>query len=55
MADPGLWTTNREYLAASDPSSASYSMTYIYDSFSWAHCGEGEQEIDYLLRSLYES
>lgn len=32
--------TNAETLAATDPRSETYSMPYIYDSFTWDHCNE---------------
>ena len=31
---------NAEVLVASDPTSADYSLPYIYDSFDWSHCEE---------------
>ena len=30
--------TNREILDATDPRSTTYSMGYIYDTFTWDHC-----------------
>jgi hypothetical protein len=38
--------TNEETLAATDASSAAYSMPYIYDSISWDHC-----EVDMLAQA----
>jgi hypothetical protein len=34
--------TNAEILAATDPRSPAYSMPYVYDGFSWAHCGDAD-------------
>lgn len=40
-------------LAATDPRSKQrYSMSYIYDSFSWPHCQSGKYNINRLLASL---
>ncbi len=39
--------TNEETLAAADPTSADYSMPYIYDRFSWDHC---EEDFDGMLK-----
>lgn len=36
----GYGPTNRETMDGSDPSSSKYTMTYIYDDFSWSHCSE---------------
>ena len=59
LTDEGLWQSNGEYLNATDPTSDSYSMSYIYDSFSWEHCGDGTDstdgaDVDALLKSLYD-
>ena len=35
-----LGDTNHKVLKATDSSSIEYSMPYIYDSFSWDHCGD---------------
>lgn len=35
----GMGQTNAETLAATDPTSSDYTMTYVYDSLSWDHCG----------------
>ncbi len=32
--------TNGELVAATDPRSTSYSVSYVYDSFTWSHCKE---------------
>jgi hypothetical protein len=34
--------SNAELLAASDPRSANYEMTYVYDGFTWDHCSEND-------------
>lgn len=50
----GIGLTNREYLSLTDPTRSDYGMPYIYDSFTWSHCGEGEgEDVDDLLESLY--
>jgi len=36
----GYGPTNKETLDGTDPTSAAYSMTYIYDHFKWDHCDE---------------
>lgn len=42
--------TNKEMLVATDPRTESYSMPYVYDSFSWDHCDE---DFDGLLTDMY--
>ena len=47
--------TNNAVLTATDPRSAAhYSMSYIYDSFSWPHCKSqsGLHDIEELLDTL---
>lgn len=44
--------TNREILDASDPTSDDYSMSYIYDDFSYDHC---EQDFATEIDKLYKS
>lgn len=44
--------TNREVLLATDPRYETYSMPYIYDSFTWSHCSE---DFDGLLGDLASS
>jgi len=39
----GYGPTNREILDGTDASSASYSMNYIYNDFSWDHCDDDFQ------------
>jgi len=42
--------SNIETLKSTDASSSSYSMNYVYDSFSWAHCSDNSSsDIDALL------
>jgi hypothetical protein len=41
--------TNTEMMAAIDPTSANYSVPYIYSSFSWGHCASTGSDIDTLL------
>lgn len=48
----GYGPTVMETLNATDPTSSSYSMSYVYDSFSWSHClsdGDPFSDIDTLL------
>jgi hypothetical protein len=45
--------TNAEMLEAMDPTSESYSVPYIYSTFSWKHCEEGKGiDIDGLLEEF---
>ena len=37
-AEAGYGLTNKEIMEGTDSSSASYSMTYIYDDYTWTHC-----------------
>ena len=34
--------SNIDMIAATDPRVATYSMPYVYDGFSWTHCGEDD-------------
>ena len=43
--------TNGEIIKAADPTSATYSMTYIYDTFTWNHC---DDDLTSLLGTLSE-
>jgi len=43
--------TNSEMIAATDPTSTDYSVTYIYDNFEWSHCSE---DFTTLLSALYD-
>jgi hypothetical protein len=43
--------TNGDVLKSTDPRLSTYSMPYIYDSFSWSHCDE---DIEGLLSELKE-
>jgi hypothetical protein len=43
--------TNGATMAATDPRKATYSMNYIYDSFSWSHCTEDFQG---LIETLFQ-
>lgn len=45
----GFGATNREVLDASDASSSSFSVPYIYDNFDWDHCS---QDFDALFTTL---
>jgi hypothetical protein len=45
----GYGPTNKEVLDGTDPTSADYSMTYIYDHFKWDHC---EEDFDAEIASL---
>jgi len=49
----GYGPTNKAILEDSDPTSSDYSMTYIYDDFTWSHC-EGE-DFEGLFESLYKA
>ena len=43
---------NADAIAGTDPTSADYSMPYIYDHFDWTHCSDDEDEdIESLLTS----
>ena len=53
LTDEGVWMGNSDYLKASDPTRSDYEMPFIYDDFSWDHCGE-EFPVDSLLVSLYD-
>lgn len=53
LYNDGVWISNRDYMDATDPTSKSYSMNFIYDSFSWSHCGD-EFSVDSLLEELHE-
>lgn len=44
--------TNYEILSATNASSKSYSMPYIYDKLSWSHCSDAS-DIDSLLLRLF--
>jgi hypothetical protein len=44
-----IGSSNKETLAATDPRLSSYSMPYIYDTFTWDHCS---QDFDSLLKKL---
>ena len=54
-----VWETNREYVDNTNPTSADYSMPYVYDHFTWSHCQSdyksGKYNIDTLLTTLYEN
>ena len=43
--------TNGATMAATDPRKATYSMNYIYDSFSWSHC---EEDFQGLMETLFQ-
>ena len=43
--------TNKEMLQATDPRSLTYSMTYVYDQFSWDHC---EEDFEGLFATMRE-
>lgn len=45
--------TNGDTMTASDPTSAAYSMSYIYDGFDWGHCDEAD--FSELLSELYDA
>lgn len=45
--------TNREIMEWTDPTSESYGMPYIYDSFTWDHCVDQGYDFDQLLSDLY--
>ena len=45
--------TNSAIMKATDPSSADYSMNYIYDDFDWSHCSPS-YDFDTKLRELAE-
>jgi hypothetical protein len=47
----GFGPTNDYIVKATDPTSTTYSMPYIYDTFSWDHC---ENDFDNLLYDLYQ-
>jgi len=36
----GYGPTNKDVMKGTDPTRIDYSMTYIYDDFSWSHCSE---------------
>jgi hypothetical protein len=42
--------TNAEIIAATDARSSDYSVNYIYDTFSWDHCGD-----DYSISTLLDT
>lgn len=44
--------TNREIIDNTDPRKITYSMSYIYDSFTWKHCNE---DFETLLNDLSQS
>ena len=44
--------TNEEVLVMGDPTSATYSMPYIYSNFEWDHCQEIKVDINSLLDKL---
>ena len=50
IKNSGYGPTNKETLDATDPTSAQYSMTYIYDHFEWSHC---EEDFNAEIESLY--
>lgn len=47
----GFGMTNRELLDAVNPT-GSYSVGYIYDSFTWSHCTDDQTDFDALVKSL---
>ena len=54
LAVTGIGMTNGQYMTATDASSKDYQMPYIYDSFSWSHCSDSEDDdVDGLLALLY--
>lgn len=46
--------TNGDTYSSTDPTNSAYSMTYIYDGFSWDHCEE-DFGFEDLLTSMYEA
>jgi hypothetical protein len=44
--------TNAATLQATDPRKATYSMPYIYDSFSWEHCSDSD--FSWMLENLFD-
>ena len=54
-----MWGTNREYMDASNASSTTYSLPYIYDNFSWKHCSsegggdDDDSDVDAVLEAFY--
>ena len=53
---PGVGLTNKQYLEQTDATSANYAMPYIYDGFSWSHCGDDvENDVDTLLQEMYDN
>ena len=50
--DDYIGSTNHHIIAATDPRSSNYSVNYIYDKFSWNHCGD-DYPIITLLNELY--
>jgi len=51
--EKGFGLTNKEVLEMSDPTSEDYSMTYIYEDYSWSHC-KGTSDFTSLFSSLYK-
>ena len=49
----GAGLTNREVYTYTDPRSAAYNMTYIYDDFSWDHCAD-TKDFSALIVELYD-
>jgi hypothetical protein len=47
--------TNAEIHKATDPTSAEYSMGYIYDDFDWDHCADLGLDFEELLQEKYDS
>lgn len=50
--------TNQEIIEGTDPTSDSYSMTYIYDNVNWNHCNDSSDGTNYdftsHLKQLYQ-
>ena len=44
--------TNKELQLQDDPRLASYGMSYIYDDFTWDHCGD-DYDFDQLADDMY--
>lgn len=48
----GFGYTNREIMLQTDAGSASYTMPYVYDSFTWSHC---DSDFSALMESMAKS
>lgn len=48
-------STNKQVMSATDPTSEDYSMTYIYDGFTWDHCIDVDVDIVAYLDQFYQN